>query len=84
MEATDRYEVARERVRKFLNARSDAEIIFTRNTTESINLVAYSYALNNIHAGDEIVITIMEHPQQHAAVADGCPPDRCQAGLPGM
>ena len=42
-------------------ARSDAEIIFTRNTTESINLVAYSYALNNIHAGDEIVITIMEH-----------------------
>lgn len=61
VEATDRYEVARERVRKFLNARSDAEIIFTRNTTESINLVAYSYALNNIHAGDEIVITIMEH-----------------------
>ena len=54
-------EAARERVRKFLNARSDAEIIFTRNTTESINLVAYSYALNNIHAGDEIVITIMEH-----------------------
>ena len=61
VEATDRYEAARERVRKFLNARSDAEIIFTRNTTESINLVAYSYALNNIHAGDEIVITIMEH-----------------------
>lgn len=61
VEATDRYETARERVRKFLNARSDAEIIFTRNTTESINLVAYSYALNNIHAGDEIVITIMEH-----------------------
>ena len=46
VEATDRYEAARERVRKFLNARSDAEIIFTRNTTESINLVAYSYALN--------------------------------------
>ena len=61
VEATDRYEAARERVRKFLNARSGAEIIFTRNTTESINLVAYSYALNNIHAGDEIVITIMEH-----------------------
>lgn len=61
VEATDRYEAARERVRKLLNARSDAEIIFTRNTTESINLVAYSYALNNIHAGDEIVITIMEH-----------------------
>ena len=61
VEATDRYEAARERVRKFLNAHSDAEIIFTRNTTESINLVAYSYALNNIHAGDEIVITIMEH-----------------------
>ena len=61
VEATDRYEAARERVRKFLNARSDAEIIFTRNTTESINLVAYSYALNNIHAGDETVITLMEH-----------------------
>ena len=76
VEATDRYEAARERVRKFLNARSDAEIIFTRNTTESINLVAYSYALNNIHAGDEIVITIMEHhsnliPWQQACRAAG-------------
>ena len=60
VEATDRYEAARERVRKFLNARSDAEIIFTRNTTESINLVAYSYALNNIHAGDEIEATVVK------------------------
>ena len=59
--ATEAYENAREAVRSFLNAKSSREIIFTRNTTESINLVAYSYALNNIHAGDEIVITIMEH-----------------------
>ena len=54
MEATDRYEAARERVRRFLNAASDAEIIFTRNTTESINLVAYSYALNRLRPGDEL------------------------------
>ena len=61
MEATDRYEAARERVRRFLNAASDAEIIFTRNTTESINLVAYSYALNHLRPGDEIVVSILEH-----------------------
>ena len=61
VEATDRYEAARERVRKFLNARSDAEIIFTRNTTESINLVAYSYGLSHVKAGDEILVSIMEH-----------------------
>ena len=61
VEATDRYEAARERVRKFLNARSDAEIIFTRNTTESINLVAYSYGLSHVKAGDEVLVSIMEH-----------------------
>ena len=60
VEATDRYEAPASGT-QVPDARSDAEIIFTRNTTESINLVAYSYALNNIHAGDEIVITIMEH-----------------------
>ena len=61
VEATERYEAARTTVQQFIHAAAPEEIIFTRNTTESINLVAYSYALNNIHAGDEIVITIMEH-----------------------
>ena len=50
--ATKEYEDSREVVREFLNADSTKEIIFTRNTTESLNLVAYSYALNNLKAGD--------------------------------
>ena len=54
--ATDKYEEAREKVRKFINAKKTQEIIFTRNTTESINLVAYSYALNNLKLGDEILV----------------------------
>lgn len=61
IEATERYEQARERVRRFLNAGSEREIIFTRNTTESINLVAYSYGLNHLKKGDEILVSIMEH-----------------------
>lgn len=61
MEATDIYENARVAVQKFINAQSEQEIIFTRNTTESLNLVAYSYGLHNLQAGDEIVTTIMEH-----------------------
>lgn len=61
IEATEQYENARERVRRFLNAADSKEIIFTRNTTESINLVAYSYGLNNLHQGDEILVTIAEH-----------------------
>ncbi len=60
-EATDRYEEARECVRAFLNAASVEEIIFTRNTTESLNLVAYSYGLSHLGAGDEIVVSILEH-----------------------
>ena len=59
--ATKEYEDAREVVRHFLNADSDKEIIFTRNTTESLNLVAYSYGINNLKAGDEIAVSIMEH-----------------------
>ena len=59
--ATKEYEDAREVVRQFLNADSDKEIIFTRNTTESLNLVAYSYGINNLKAGDEIAVSIMEH-----------------------
>ncbi|MEZ5877591.1 MAG: cysteine desulfurase [Tepidamorphaceae bacterium] len=59
--ATDNYEAARETVRKFLNAGSVDEIIFTRSTTEAINLVAYSLGLEGIGEGDEIVLSIMEH-----------------------
>jgi len=61
MEATDRYESARKTVADFIGAKAPEEIIFTRNTTESINLVAYSYGLDNVKEGDEIVITVMEH-----------------------
>ena len=59
--ATDAYESAREAVRAFLNARSSREIIFTRNTTEGLNLVAYSYGLSHVRAGDEVLVSIMEH-----------------------
>lgn len=61
VEATDLYKEARKSVRDFIGAASSREIIFTRNTTESINLVAYSYGLNNIKSGDEILVSIMEH-----------------------
>lgn len=59
--ATDNYEKARESVRKFINAKSADEIIFTRNATEAINLVAQSFGGMKIGPGDEIVVTIMEH-----------------------
>lgn len=59
--ATDAYENAREAVRRFLNAKSAAEIVFTRNTTEGLNLAAYSYGLSHIKAGDEVVVSILEH-----------------------
>ena len=59
--ATDAYEDGREAVGKFLNAGSAREIIFTRNTTEGLNLVAYSYGLANVKAGDEVLVSIMEH-----------------------
>lgn len=61
VEATEQYEHARERVAQFVHAKSEREIIFTRNTTEGINLVAYSYALPRLKPGDEILVTIMEH-----------------------
>ncbi len=59
--ATEEYESAREVVSQFIGADRPEEIIFTRNTTESLNLVAYTYGMSNISAGDEIVITVMEH-----------------------
>ena len=59
--ATDAYEGAREKVRQFINAEHDKEIIFVRGTTEGINLVAQTYGRSNIGPGDEIIITAMEH-----------------------
>ncbi|MEG0449967.1 MAG: SufS family cysteine desulfurase, partial [Lysinibacillus sp.] len=59
--ATDSYEGAREKVRKFINAKTTQEIIFTRGTTTSLNTVASSYGRANVAEGDEIVITHMEH-----------------------
>jgi len=59
--ATQSYEGAREKVRGFLNARSTKEIVFVRGTTEAINLVAASYGRVNVKAGDEVVVSAMEH-----------------------
>lgn len=74
--ATDAYEEAREKVRKFINAKSMEEIIFTRGTTSAINLVAQSYGRSFLKQGDEIVLTMMEHhsnliPWQQVAKATG-------------
>jgi len=60
-EATEAYENAREKVAAFLNARRKEEIVLTRNATEAINLVAYTFGRERIKAGDEIVLSIMEH-----------------------
>ena len=59
--ATEAVEEARLAVRDFLHAKSSQEIIFTRNTTEALNLVAYSYGLSHVHTGDEVVVSILEH-----------------------
>ncbi|GAA0448243.1 cysteine desulfurase SufS [Lentibacillus halophilus] len=74
--ATEQYEGAREKVRAFLNARSTAEVIFTRGTTTSMNTIAYGYARPNLQEGDEVVVTQMEHhsnliPWQQAVKASG-------------
>ena len=83
--ATEGYEGAREKVRKFLNAARHEEIIFTRNATEAINLVASSWGEPNIGAGDEIVLSILEHHsnivpwhflrERHGAVLKWAPVD---------
>src|SRR6202047_3878830 len=75
--ATEAFEGARERVRRFINARSSREIIFVRGTTEGINLVAQSYARPRLKAGDEILITALEHhanivPWQMVCEQTGC------------
>ena len=61
IEATALYEETREKVAKFINAKSAEEIIFSKNASESLNLVAYSYGLDNLKQGDEVVLSIMEH-----------------------
>ncbi len=59
--ATEAYEGGRRKVARFINAKSSREVIFTRNTTESINLVAYSWGRSNLRPGDEILLTMLEH-----------------------
>ncbi|MTI46372.1 MAG: cysteine desulfurase [Firmicutes bacterium] len=61
LKSTEIYETGRKKVANFINASSTREVIFTRNATESLNLLAYSYGMNFIEEGDEIVISIMEH-----------------------
>ena len=75
-EATSRYEKSREIVAKFVGAQKPEEIIFTRNATEALNLIAYSYALGNLTTGDEILLGIWEHhsnlvPWQQVATRTG-------------
>ncbi|WP_296114793.1 aminotransferase class V-fold PLP-dependent enzyme [uncultured Anaerococcus sp.] len=74
--ATEAYENGRETVRKFINAKSRDEIVYTKTTTEAMNLLAYSYGLNNLKEGDEVLVTILEHhanivPWQMVAKATG-------------
>ncbi|NJM70534.1 MAG: SufS family cysteine desulfurase [Scytonema sp. RU_4_4] len=59
--ATEAYEAARDKVAAFVNAASRQEIVFTRNASEAINLVAYSWGMNNLQRGDEIILSVMEH-----------------------
>jgi cysteine desulfurase/selenocysteine lyase len=61
LEATDIYEKSRERIAKFINAKQPSETIFVRGTTEAINLVAYSWGLNSLCKGDEVLVSLMEH-----------------------
>lgn len=61
IEATEKYENTREKIAKFINARNREEIIFSKNATESLNLIAYSYGLDNLKKDDEVVLSIMEH-----------------------
>ena len=61
IDATNVYDEARKKVAKFINAKSEKQIIFTRNATESLNLIAYCYGLENIKKEDKIVLSIMEH-----------------------
>ena len=77
IEATELYEGVRDKIKKFINAKRREEIIFSKNATESLNLIAYSYGLENLKKDDEIVISIMEHhsnlvPWQNVSKITGC------------
>ena len=61
VEATEQYENTRTKIAKFINAKHREEIIFSKNATESLNLIAYSYGLDNLKKDDEVIISIMEH-----------------------
>ena len=61
IEATGEYENSRMKIAKFINAKHTEEVIFTKNASESLNLIAYSYGLNNLKKDDEVVLSIMEH-----------------------
>lgn len=61
LEATEQYENTREKIAKFINAKNKEEIIFSKNASESLNLIAYSYGLSNLKQNDEVVLSIMEH-----------------------
>ncbi len=61
LEATDLYEKSRETIAKLINAKNSNEVVFVRGTTEAINLVAYSWGLNNLGKGDEVLVSLMEH-----------------------
>ena len=74
IEATEAYENTRSKIARFINAKHSEEIIFSKNATESLNLIAYSYGMNNVKKDDEIVLSIMEHhsnlvPWQNVAKA---------------
>ncbi|WP_126147826.1 SufS family cysteine desulfurase [Synechococcus elongatus] len=74
--ATDAYEGARQKVARFINAKTEQEIVYTRNASEAINLVAYSFGMNFLQAGDEIILSAMEHhsnliPWQFVAAKTG-------------
>ena len=76
MEATEKYEDTRTKIAKFINAKHEEEIIFSKNASESLNLIAYSYGLDNLQKDDEIVLSIMEHhsnlvPWQNVAKKTG-------------
>ena len=58
---TEKYELARKNIAKFLNAKKEQEIVFTRNATEGINLVASTWGINNLHKDDEILLSKAEH-----------------------
>ena len=76
IEATSAYEKAREKIARFINSSSAEQVIFTKNATESLNLIAYSYGIENLNKDDEIVLSIMEHhsnlvPWQKVSKANG-------------